>query len=361
MDFTLAELAAHVGGRVEGDSEVAIHGANILRDAGPQEITLAADAQHLALLASCPAVAAVVGEPGADLDRPAIVAQRPIEAFAKIVQRFRPQRQELPEGIHPSAVVSPSAQLGKGVQVGPLAVIGDDVIVGEQTTIHSGVRILNGCAIGDRVTLFPNVVLYENTRVGSRAIIHAGAVLGAYGFGYDSSSGQHELTSQLGWVEVQEDVEIGANSTIDRGTFGATSIGKGTKIDNLVMVAHNCHIGPHNLLCSQVGIAGSTSTGEYVVMGGQAGVRDHVSIGAGVQIAAKAGVKDSLPAGGRYVGIPAIKERRQLMVFASLQKIPEMRRSLRTLLARIDQLEREQLESRAVAAELAEAPNPEAA
>ena len=166
--------------------------------------------------------------------------------------------------------------MAEDVDVHPLATIGDDVTIGAGSTIHSGVHIMAGSQIGEDVTIFPNAVLYENTVVGPRCLIHAGAVLGAYGFGYEQVEGRHRLTAQLGNVVLGADVEVGAGTTIDRGTYGPTVIGEGTKIDNLVMVAHNCHIGRHNMLCSQVGIAGSTTTGDYVVMAGQVGVRDHV-------------------------------------------------------------------------------------
>ena len=165
------------------------------------------------------------------------------------------------------------------MDVYPFATIGDDVTIGAGSTIHSGVHIMAGSRIGEDVTIFPNAVLYENTVVGARCLIHAGAVLGAYGFGYEQVDGRHQLSAQLGNVELGADVEVGAGTTIDRGTYGPTVIGEGTKIDDQVMVAHNCRIGRHNMLCSQVGIAGSTTTGDYVVMAGQVGVRDHVNIG----------------------------------------------------------------------------------
>ena len=182
------------------------------------------------------------------------------------------------------------------------------------------------------MTIFPNVVLYENTVVGPRCILHAGAVLGAYGFGYDQVDGRHCLTAPS-WAtsSLGADVEIGAGTTIDRGTYGPTVIGEGTKIDNLVMVAHNCHIGRHNMLCSQVGIAGSTATGDYVVMAGQVGVRDHVRIGRGAVVGAKAGVINDIPDAARMIGIPATPERDQKGQAGRLRPLPEMRQQLKQL------------------------------
>jgi len=213
------------------------------------------------------------------------------------------------------------------------------VTIGNRTVIHSGVQIMASCRIGDGTVLFPNVVLYENTVVGSRTLIHAGAVIGAYGFGYTLVEGRHRLSAQLGYVELGDDVEIGACTTIDRGTYGATVIGEGTKIDNHVMIAHNCRIGRHNVICSQVGIAGSTTTGDYVVMAGQVGIRDHVNIGERVTIGAKAGVMNDIPSGATYLGIPATPERQQMLMLAAFQKLPELKKQLRSLQHTVTQLE----------------------
>jgi UDP-3-O-[3-hydroxymyristoyl] glucosamine N-acyltransferase len=252
-------------------------------------------------------------------------------AFATVVRQFRPPRPRRHIGISPQAVIAPSARLGEGVEIHPGALIGEDVEIGARTTIHSGVRILAGCRIGEDVMIFPNATLYEDTVIGPRCIIHANAVLGAYGFGYKTVEGRHKLSAQLGNVVVEADVEIGAASTIDRGSYGPTLIGEGSKIDNHVMIGHNCRIGRHNILCSQVGIAGSTTTGEYVTMGGQVGVRDHVHIGERASLGAKAGVKGDVPAGEKYFGVPATPERDQWAIQAAFAKLPELRRKVKEL------------------------------
>jgi UDP-3-O-[3-hydroxymyristoyl] glucosamine N-acyltransferase len=195
-----------------------------------------------------------------------------------------------------------------------------------------------GCKLGVGVVIFPGAVLYEDTLVGDRAIIHAGAVIGCYGFGYKLVEGKHVLSAQLGHVEIGCDVEVGANTTIDRGTYGPTFIGEGTKIDNQVQIAHNCRIGRHNMLCSQVGIAGSTSTGDYVVMAGQVGVRDHVHVGDRAILGAMAGVTNDVPAGATMIGIPATPEREQKLKQAALSKLPEMRKQLKELQHAVDRL-----------------------
>ena len=338
MQATLAELAALVHGRLIGDGDLLIRGAAPLGDAGPGEITLIDKAERDRLLKSSRASAAVAPRSVVPNGVPVIQVDDVHHAFAVIVARFRPARPENRIGISPRAVISPTATLGRDVDVHPLATIGDDVQIGDGATIHSGVHIMAGSQIGPQVTIFPGAVLYENTKVGPRCVIHAGAVLGAYGFGYCCEGGRHQLSAQLGHVVLESDVEVGAGTTIDRGTYGPTVIGEGTKIDNQVMIAHNCRIGRHNMLCAQVGIAGSTTTGDYVVMAGQAGVRDHVHIGARAVLGAKAGVMADVPDEARVVGIPATPEREQMIKQAAWNRLPEMRRQLKKLQHMVDQI-----------------------
>ena len=251
---------------------------------------------------------------------------------------FRPPRARQRMGISPHALISPSARLAPGVDVHAGASIGDDVEIGSGSTVYPGARLMAGCKLGENVAIYPNAVLYEGTKIGNGSVIHASVVLGCHGFGYRVFEGQNRSCSQLGWVEVGSDCEIGACSTVDRGTYGPTIIGDGTKIDNLVIIAHNCRIGKHNMICSQVGVAGSTITGDHVVMAGQVGVRDHVRIGAGAILAAKAGVSQDVPAGAHMLGVPAIREREQKIQFAAISKLPEMRRQLRRLQRIVDGL-----------------------
>ncbi|HEY6565277.1 MAG TPA: UDP-3-O-(3-hydroxymyristoyl)glucosamine N-acyltransferase, partial [Pirellulaceae bacterium] len=272
MTLRLSELADLVGGVLSGDGGIEITGADVLTCAGPGQITLADRPQLLERLAQSRASAAVVPTELCPEGKAFIAVPNVREAFARIVARFKPQRGPQWEGVSPLAFVSESARLEAGVTIYPHAFVGQNVIIGPGTTLHAGVTILDGCRLGSGVTVFPRAVLYEDTIVGDHTIIHANAVLGAYGFGYELVDGQHVLSAQLGNVELGDHVEVGAGTTIDRGTFGPTRIGSGTKIDNLVMIGHNCQIGRHNLLCGQVGIAGSCATGDYVVMGGQVGV-----------------------------------------------------------------------------------------
>ncbi len=328
MTLTLSELARLVGGELHGDGNLQIHGAATLACARAGEITLADNPKLEPQLRSCSASAAIVTKGVAPDNKPYIVVDDAHAAFATVVQQYRPARPPRAVGLSPAAWISPTAKLAPGVSVYPHAYIGDDVQIGEGTVIHSGVKILDGCQIGANVTIFPSVVLYENTIIGDRVLIHASAVLGAYGFGYATVNGQHKLSAQLGWVEVEEDVEIGAGSTIDRGTYGPTRIGMGTKIDDQVMIAHNCRIGRHNLICSQAGIAGSSSTGDYVVLAGQVGARDHIHIGDGAVIGAKSGLMYDVPAGKRYFGTPATEEKHQFQCMSLYHKLPVMRRQI---------------------------------
>ncbi len=345
---TLGQLAELVGGRVYGDPATVISGAAGLGEATAGEITLIDHADRLKRLATTHAAAVVLPENialdsiGASDDatrKAAISVSDPHAAFATIVSHFRPQRKRSEIGIHPRAVVSSSAQCGTGVSIHAGATIDDDCRIGDGATIYPGAHLLAGCAIGQGAIIGPGAVLYENTVVGDRSIVHGGAVIGAHGFGYSQVNGRHLLAAQLGYVRIGNDVEIGAGTTIDRGTYGATSIGHGTKIDNLVQIAHNCRVGRHNLICAQVGIAGSTSTGDYVVIGGQAGLRDHVHIGTGARLSAMAGITNDVPDGAAMLGIPAVPEREQKLKFAALAKLPEMRREFKAMRRAIAELQ----------------------
>ncbi|MFZ5831875.1 MAG: UDP-3-O-(3-hydroxymyristoyl)glucosamine N-acyltransferase [Planctomycetota bacterium] len=338
MPATLSELAALVRGNLIGDGSLLIHGAAPLCDALPGEITLVDGDEKNQSLRGCRASAAIGPIGFAPDGFPVIQVADVHAAFIAAICYFRPQREVRRIGVSPLAYVSPTAQIAEDVDVHPFATIGDDVRVGSGSTIHSGVRVMAGSQIGCGATIFPNVVLYENTVVGPRCVIHAGAVLGAYGFGYTLVDGRHTLTAQLGNVVLGADVEVGAGTTIDRGTYGPTVIGEGTKIDDLVMVAHNVHVGRHNMLCSQVGIAGSTTTGDYVVMAGQVGVRDHVHIGTRAVLGAKAGISNDVPEGQRVIGIPATPERDQKIKQAVFSKLPEMRHEIKRLQALVHRL-----------------------
>jgi len=348
--LTIKEIADLVSGEVIGDDNLTISGAAPIRDAGPSEITLADDPRYASKLAACPAAAVIlpVGFPACE--KTCVVVADVHAAFASLVQHFCPPTRGVVRGISPLASVSLSASLGPGCIIEPYAVIGDQVELAAGVHVGAGVVIEPGCRIGARTRLFPRCVLYRDTQVGADCRIHAGAVLGADGFGYVTRGGQHHLSAQLGRVVIEDSVEIGANSTIDRGTYNDTVIGTGTKIDNLVMIAHNCRLGKHNLICSQVGIAGSCRTGDYVVMAGQVGIGDHVDIGDGATLAAQAGVMNNIPAKSVYLGSPALPIKEQMRNWAVVGKIAEWYHKWKDMLRRIERLEQVWQEGQSTAA-----------
>ncbi|MCH2129556.1 MAG: UDP-3-O-(3-hydroxymyristoyl)glucosamine N-acyltransferase [Pirellulaceae bacterium] len=334
----LAELAELVQGKLHGDPQINVSGIAAILAAGSCDITFAEEEKYLERLKSSKAAAVVVS---ADM-QPEGIAYIAVEdirqSIAQIASFFRPP-DELPGlGVSPAAHVHPGASLGSGVDVHPGAVIGNGVEIGNGCIIHSGVQIRPHCRLAENVIVMPNVVIYENTLIGARTLIHAGAVIGAYGFGYEFVDGHHQRLAQLGYVLIEADVEIGACTTIDRGSYGATLIGQGTKIDNQVMIAHNCQIGRHNVICSQVGIAGSSTTGDYCVLAGQVGVRDHVNIGHRVTLAAKAGVMNNVPDDEVYIGIPATPAKEQKQIVITQMRLPEMRKQLRRLQNEVDKI-----------------------
>ena len=331
MSTTLQKLADLVQGKVLGDPSLVIRAARPLQDAAEGDITFLEHEKKLGQLHASKASAAIVGPTIPVNGKALIQADDPLAAFVVIFKHLQGKASDQPGGVDPRAAVHASAKIGAEPTIMAFAAIGERTVVGDRCRIHPGVVIGRDCKIGDDVTIHPNAVLYDDVEIGDRAIIHANAVIGSDGFGYRFQGGRHVKVPQLGTVIVGDDVEIGACSTIDRGTFEATRIGEGTKIDNLVQVAHNCQVGKHNIFVSQVGIAGSCSTEEYVVIAGQAGLADHIHVGAGAIIGAKAGVTKDVAAGSRMLGAPATPEREQKRVIISLDKLPEIRRDVRKI------------------------------
>jgi UDP-3-O-[3-hydroxymyristoyl] glucosamine N-acyltransferase len=331
VNVTVKQLADLVQGTVLGDGSIAITAARPLNAAQPGDITFVADDRHAAQLHQSRASAAVVPPSVPPNGLPLIRVADPLGAFITIVRHLRGEVTELAHGIDPHADVHATAAVGDSPSIHAFASVGEGAVIGARCRIHPGAVVGRNCVLGDDVTLYPNAVLYDGTIVGHRAIFHANCVIGADGFGYRLQNGKHVKVPQLGHVEIGDDVEVGACTTIDRGTFEPTRIGAGTKIDNLVQVAHNCQVGKHNLFISQMGIAGSSSTGDYVVIAGQVGIADHIHIGQGAVIGAKAGVTKEVPAGQRMLGAPATPEREQKRILMTLEKLPEMRKDLRRI------------------------------
>ncbi|QDT13655.1 UDP-3-O-(3-hydroxymyristoyl)glucosamine N-acyltransferase [Planctomycetes bacterium K23_9] len=334
MAIQLQQLAELVGGRIVGDASVSCAGANPPDVATPDDITMLDDPSRVDVIATSQAVAVVTSEPIDQVDIVQLVVEDPHAAFSAIVAHFRP-----PMSVNiPGVGVDSSAQIAASASIHPTATIGAGTIVGERAVVMPGVVIKPQCRIGDDCVIHPGVMLYEYTELGDRVVLHCGTIIGAHGFGYRQQEGRHVPTAQLGYVCIESDVEVGANVTIDRGTYGATRIGEGTKIDNQVQIAHNCRIGKHNLLCSQVGIAGSCTTGDYVIMAGKVGVADHIRIGDKAILCAQAGIMHDCEAGGVYIGSPAMKQREQMQIFAVQRRLPEMRKELKSVRRDVDAL-----------------------
>lgn len=332
MAHRLAELAELVGGRIEGDPERAVDAIRPLDTAGPRDLSFLTHVRYRAqALASQAGVLLVGPEPPPELQgRDLLVVADPSYALARLLSLV--EQKPAPEpGVHPTAIVEPGCDVDPTAHIGPYAVIGAGSRIGARAAIHPHVVLGPRCAVGEGAVLHPHAVLYAGTEIGPGTVVHAGAVLGSDGFGYATHGGVHHKVPQTGRVVVEEDVEIGANTTLDRATLGETRIGAGTKIDNLVQVGHNVRVGRHCILCGQAGIAGSTRLGDYVVLAGQAGVSGHIELGNGVQVAAKSAALTSVEPGTQVAGIPAIELRKWRRQAAVLARLEEMSRRLRAL------------------------------
>jgi UDP-3-O-[3-hydroxymyristoyl] glucosamine N-acyltransferase len=331
MHVSLESLAALVGGTLHGHGQITVSGAKPLATAGAEEITFLENDKYLRE-AEASQAAAFLCPPGIKLaGRNVIAVADPLMAFITIFQSFQARPVPPAAKIAPTASIHPTATLGEGASVQAFVSIGANTVLGKRCRLYPGVVIGANCKIGDEVTLFPHAVVYDNCTLGNRVTLHAHAVIGADGFGYRFQNGKHVKIPQMGGVIIEDDVEIGAGTTIDSGTFEPTRVGTGTKIDNQVQIGHNCNIGRHNLLVSQVGIGGSSSTGDYVVMAGQVGVADHIRIGDQAVIGAMAGVPQDIPAKARVLGVPARPEREAKVIALTLDKLPELRQDVKQI------------------------------
>ena len=336
--WLLSELARAVGGRVDGDANRRVRGVATLEDAGPEDLSFLTNLKYRASVGRSRAGAILVGPTTAIEGRDLLVVPDPYLALAEILDRMHPAQRTLP-GVSADARVAPGAVVGVDVAIGPFAVVEPGARLGDRVIVGAGVVIGEGSTIGPDTILRPRVVLYPGTCIGARCQIHAGVVLGGDGFGFATTAGSHRKVPQLGRVVIEDDVEIGANSTVDRGTLGDTRIGRGTKIDDLVMVAHGVVIGPHGLLAGQAGIAGSTRIGSHVTMAGQSGVAGHLSLGDRVVVAAKSAVFSDIPDQGFVAGIPAVDHRAWKRSSALVKMLPELRLRIRALEDRLAALE----------------------
>lgn len=335
---TLLEIANSLGASIEGDPMLRIRGPASLRDAARDEISFCAHPRFHAELARTQA-GAVLLPPGMPSPRPDLAVVRcadPSKDFTRVVLAFVPPPTPPTPGVHPSAIVEAGAELATDVSIGPYCRIGARARIRSGVRLHARVDVGDECEIGAGSELHPNVVLYPRVRIGERCVVHAGSVVGSDGHGFEPSAKGWIKVPQCGVVIVEDDVEIGANCTIDRARFGATRIGRGTKIDNLVHVAHNVVIGDGSMIVAQVGIAGSTRLGRHVVLGGQVGVGGHLDIGDRVQVGGQAGVTSDWEAGVELWGTPARPLQQTLRNMAGTARVDGLAKRLRALERRLD-------------------------
>ena len=339
MKFTLREIADLVKGELIGDPDTIVTGISGIKEAKKGDITFLANPKYSSLMQTTQATAVITSRDAVNASKPLIKTDNPSVAFTTIVGLAAPNNIRHPEGIHPTAIISPKAKLGNNVSVGAYAIIEDEVIIGDGTVIYGGCYIGNRGRLGQDCLIHPHVSIRERIEIANRVIIHSGAVIGSDGFGFAMVRGIQKKIPQIGTVSIEDDVEIGANVTIDRARFDKTVIGKGTKIDNLVQIAHNVITGQNCIVVAQAGVSGSTVLGEKVILAGQAGIVGHIKIGDGAVVAAQAGVTKSIPAKTKVSGYPAKPHSEAKRVNACLQRLPELYRKIKDLEDKVKELE----------------------
>ena len=323
MNLTTAEIAKQLDGEVLGDVTARLTGFAHAAEAKPGDLTFAENAEFFAAAENSAATAIIAGKEFSSDKKIIIRVANARVGFAKALAIFFPEPKPAP-GIHATAVIAKSAIIHASAHVGPHCVVGERVNIGANCVLQSGNSIGNDSALGDETNLFPNVTIYPRSQIGKRVRIHAGSVVGSDGYGYVLDAGVHRKVPQVGNVVIGDDVEIGANVTIDRGALGSTTIGRGTKIDNLVQIAHNVVIGENCIVIAQVGIAGSTRLGNYVILAGQVGVAGHLKIGNQVTIGAQSGVMSHVPDGEKWMGAPAQPDKDFKRQVIALRHLPEL-------------------------------------
>ncbi|MBA2123640.1 UDP-3-O-(3-hydroxymyristoyl)glucosamine N-acyltransferase [bacterium Unc6] len=338
---TVKEIAEIIEGEVIGDDSIEIAGASGIKEAQPGDVTFIANLKYAPLMQQTRASAIIVsGElknySGA---KTLIVTENPSLAFAKFVSLLAPNKIVRPKGISSQSIIGKNVKLGKNVAIQPFVVIEDSVQIGDGTVIYAGVYIGHHTELGNDVLIYPNVSIRERTSIGSRVVIHSGSVIGSDGFGFATVRGVHHRIPQIGTVVIEDDVEIGSNVTIDRARFDRTFIGKGTKIDNLVQIAHNVYIGANSVIVAQTGISGSVEIGSNVTLAGQSGVIGHIKIGNNVVVAAKSGVTKSISDNMCVSGFPARPHNEEKRLKASIQRLPKLYNKISELEKKIKILE----------------------
>ncbi len=342
MKFTLREIAQIIGGELIGDPDIVITGISGIKEAEKGDITFLANSKYQRLMEITRASAIITSKEVTNSRRALIRTENPSLAFSKVVELVAPNYIRHPRGIHPTAIIGKNVKLGENVSLGPYVIIEDSASLGDNTVVYGGSYIGRSVVIGRECLIYPNVTVLQRVEIGDRVIIHSGTVIGSDGFGFATVKGVQKKIPQIGTVVIEDDVEIGANVTIDRARFDKTIVGKGTKIDNLVQIAHNVIIGKNSIIVAQAGISGSTILGKGVILAGQAGLVGHITIGDGAIVAAQAGVTKSVPPGVKVSGYPAKPHEKAKRVNACVQRLPEVYRKLKELEERVRELEEKQ-------------------
>jgi len=337
---TLNEIAQLIDGEVIGDGSVVITGISGIREAEEGDLTFLANPRYAPLMDTTKAAAVITSREIASAPKPAIRTSNPSMAFAKVISILMPNDQKYPIGIHPAAVIGKNVKLGQDVALQPYVVIDDDAVIGDRTIIYAGSYIGYRAKIGCDCLIYPNVAIREKVEIGNRVIVHSGTVIGSDGFGFATVDGEHHKIPQIGSVLIEDDVEIGANVAIDRARFGKTVIGRGTKIDNLVQIAHNVIVGEDSIIIAQAGISGSTVIGKHVTIAGQAGLVGHITIGNNAILAAQAGVTKSVPANMCVSGYPARPHDEAKRLNAFVSRLPQIADELKKLEEKVNKLEK---------------------
>ncbi|HIE36250.1 MAG TPA: UDP-3-O-(3-hydroxymyristoyl)glucosamine N-acyltransferase [Candidatus Omnitrophica bacterium] len=339
MRLTLKEIVKFINGELIGDPDIVITGISGIKEAKEGDITFLANPKYTNLLHTTKASAIITSKDIVDSSKPLIKTDNPSLAFAKVISLIAPLEIKHPKGIHHTALISPLAKLGRNVSVGAYTIVEEEVEIGDDTVIYGSCYIGHNTKIGKKCLIYPQVCIRERISVGDRVIIHCGAVIGSDGFGFATVKGVQEKIPQIGTVVIEDDVEIGANVTIDRARFDRTIIGKGTKIDNLVQIAHNVIIGENCIVVAQAGISGSTTLGKGVILAGQAGIVGHIHIGDGAIVAAQAGVTKSIPSNTKVSGYPAKPHQEAKRVNACIQRLPQLYKKVKELEEKIKELQ----------------------
>ncbi|MBP1751387.1 MAG: lpxD [Geobacteraceae bacterium] len=338
MEKNLKELASLLGGRVIGNENAVVSGLGTLDEAMEGQLTFLANPKYASKVETTRATAVIV-PPGAErFGKNVIEVKNPYLAFAKLLSMFH-VKPVVPKGVMDGAMVGSNVVLGDDITIYPGAYVADGVKIGNRVVLYPGAVLYEGVEIGDDTVIHANVTVREGCRIGGRVIIHGGVVIGSDGFGYAPDGKAYQKIPQIGIVVIEDDVEIGSNTTVDRAALGITLIRRGTKIDNLVQIAHNCIIGENCIIVSQTGISGSTKLGEHVTLGGQVGIVGHLELGDNVMIGAKSGVHNSVTAGQIFSGYPAFPHKEWLKSASVFSKLPEMRKTVNNLEKRIQELE----------------------